>query len=73
MKRIRQEFKSRFDMFPTELEIKFPSYFGAGMSILVYIFAATYGLNKFLIMSRYDDTIQNAYTVRNELGDDQIS
>ena len=44
-------------MFPTELEIKFPSYFGASISILVYIFAATYGLNKFLIMSRYDDTI----------------
>ena len=44
-------------MFPTELEIRFPSFFGAGMSIFVWIFAATYGLNKFLIMSRHDDTI----------------
>ena len=60
-------------MFPTELEVQFPSFLGALISILVWILVAMYGFNKFRIMSQHDDTIYNTYTVRNELSDDDFS
>ena len=71
-KSFRNEVK-KCDLFPTQLEASFPSLLGACISIFVGFFVALYGLNKFLIMSRYDDTIFNEYSVRNELSDDEFS
>ena len=71
-----KSFKRRFkqiDLFPTLFHAKFPSSLGACTSIFVWIILALYGINKYLIMSRYDDTIFNEYAVRNELSDNEFS
>ena len=46
---------------------QFGSVFGAFISLIAALIVAAYGLNKFIIMRNYDDTIFNEYSVKNGL------
>ena len=52
----------RFDFFHTNIEFRenggdsFGSVFGTCMSFMITLIVVLYGINKFIIMSHYDDT-----------------
>ena len=64
---------SRFDYFQTNIEFRengghaFGSVFGAFTSLIISLVVLAYGINKFIIMSKYDDTQYSEYTIKNGL------
>ena len=72
------EFK-KFDFFSTSIGFRqngaesFGSVFGTCISLIIAIVIALYGVNKFVIMSNYDDTQFNEYVVKNGLSETSFS
>ena len=64
---------SRFDFFQTNIEFRengghaLGSVFGACLSFIISMVLILYGINKYFIMSNYDDTQYSEYTIKNGL------
>ena len=71
-------FVKNADLFASDVAFRenggnrFGSVFGSLTSILIALIVASYGINKFIIMSQYNDTVFNNYTERNGLSEEEI-
>ena len=71
-------FVKNADLFATDVAFRenggnrFGSVFGAITSVLIALIVASYGINKFIIMSQYDDTLFNNYTEKNGLSEQEF-
>ena len=71
-------FKS-IDIFATDVSFKengsesFGSIFGSMNSLIIVLIAALYGINKFVIMTNFEDTNFSEYTVIKGLTTDELS
>ena len=68
-KNLKAKFKS-IDFFATDISFRenggdsFGSIFGAFNSLIIALIVAIYGINKFIIMQNYEETVFNEYSVK---------
>ena len=56
--------------FRMDKQDSFGSIFGAAISLVITVLALLYGVNKFIIMSNYDDTSFNQFSDKNGLSEE---
>ena len=76
-KDLAAKFKS-IDFFATDISFRenggdsFGSIFGAFNSLIITLIVAIYGINKFIILKNYEDTLFNEYSVKWGLTNDEL-